>query len=232
MAKMLKGAQVNDTKLEMAIEKLEKEIPFLTVYYDLLGMLNKKPDTKYTTDIYVPDIEYRHKDNCPLPYHDDGKASFTYYPETQTYYCFGCMSGGSVITLWYTFNKQLDKSYRFITALRDLAEKYSIKIDIFDVHDYSKVIARRERIFEGVQIKYSAVKLKSDCISLIKEIPNTSVEKKVSFLNRYMQLNSISNYYERSAKYAHVKTNNTYLVASLSELKKDISVYLEEQYGS
>lgn len=35
---------------------------------------------------------------CPLPGHDDSSPSFYVYPETKSFYCFGCAIGGDVIT--------------------------------------------------------------------------------------------------------------------------------------
>lgn len=34
---------------------------------------------------------------CPLPDHEDSTASFYIYPETKSFYCFGCTRGGDVI---------------------------------------------------------------------------------------------------------------------------------------
>ena len=32
------------------------------------------------------------------PFHNEKTPSFTVYPDTQNYYCFGCGNGGDVIT--------------------------------------------------------------------------------------------------------------------------------------
>jgi hypothetical protein len=36
---------------------------------------------------------------CPLPDHDERGASFTIYPENNSWWCFGCASGNDVIDL-------------------------------------------------------------------------------------------------------------------------------------
>ena len=36
---------------------------------------------------------------CPLPNHQDRSPSFTVYPETNSFFCFGCLRGGDVVEL-------------------------------------------------------------------------------------------------------------------------------------
>jgi len=36
---------------------------------------------------------------CPLPDHEDRSPSFTVYPETDSFFCYGCLRGGDVIEL-------------------------------------------------------------------------------------------------------------------------------------
>jgi DNA primase len=36
---------------------------------------------------------------CPLPAHEDKSPSFTVYPETDSFFCFGCLVGGDVVEL-------------------------------------------------------------------------------------------------------------------------------------
>jgi CHC2 zinc finger len=37
---------------------------------------------------------------CPLPDHEDRSPSFVIYPETQSFFCFGCLHGGDVVELY------------------------------------------------------------------------------------------------------------------------------------
>src|SRR5918998_4965646 len=36
---------------------------------------------------------------CPLPGHEDRSPSFTVYPETNSFFCYGCLRGGDVVEL-------------------------------------------------------------------------------------------------------------------------------------
>jgi hypothetical protein len=36
---------------------------------------------------------------CPLPQHQDRSPSFTVYPNTDSFFCFGCLEGGDVVEL-------------------------------------------------------------------------------------------------------------------------------------
>jgi hypothetical protein len=58
------------------------------------------------------EVNRAHKANCPL--HDDKNASFTYYPQNNSFYCFGCGEGGDII--------------RFIERLHKVSFKEAIKI--------------------------------------------------------------------------------------------------------
>lgn len=42
----------------------------------------------------------RHVARCPLPDHEDKTPSFTVYPGTNSWFCYGCVRGGDVVELY------------------------------------------------------------------------------------------------------------------------------------
>ncbi|MEG1049529.1 MAG: CHC2 zinc finger domain-containing protein, partial [Oscillospiraceae bacterium] len=57
------------------------------------------------------------------PFHSERTPSFTVYPETQSYYCFGCGAGGDVIT----FIKDID-GLTYIEAIKQLAQQSGMSL--------------------------------------------------------------------------------------------------------
>ena len=77
------------------------------------------------------------------PFHGEKTASFTVYPDTQSYYCFGCGNGGDVIT----FIKNIE-NLDYIDAVRFLADR--VGIDMPDENNYDNTMnKRRLRILEA-----------------------------------------------------------------------------------
>ena len=77
-------------------------IPNMPSYYDTEVNFDAKPTAK-----------------CPL--HDEDTASFRYYEETNSFYCFGCRAGGNVINLHMKFYERIngtpttyDEAVRFL----------------------------------------------------------------------------------------------------------------------
>ena len=56
--------------------------------------------------------------SCRCPFHSERTPSFHVYPNTQSYYCFGCGAGGDAITFIRTI-ENLD----YIEAVRFLAQR-------------------------------------------------------------------------------------------------------------
>ena len=60
------------------------------------------------------------------PFHSEKTASFTVFPDTQSFYCFGCGKGGSAITFL-----QLKENVDRIDAIRILADKAGMEMPAF-----------------------------------------------------------------------------------------------------
>ncbi|MDE6426766.1 MAG: DNA primase [Ruminococcus sp.] len=63
---------------------------------------------------------------CSCPFHSEKTPSCTIFPETQTFYCFGCGAGGDVITFIMKI-ENLD----FVEAVKSLAQRAGLEMPVF-----------------------------------------------------------------------------------------------------
>ena len=75
------------------------------------------------------------------PFHSEKTPSFTVYPNTQSYYCFGCGNGGDVITFIKNY-ENLD----YIEAVKLLAERAGMQMPDDATQDDSY---RKKRILDA-----------------------------------------------------------------------------------
>lgn len=109
---------------------------------DFLSELRTRADIESTVSSYVS-LKRRGRILTGLcPFHSEKTPSFTVYPETQSYYCFGCGSGGDVIT----FIKNIE-NLDYIESVRYLAERVGMAMpqEKFNSDLYEK----RRRMFEA-----------------------------------------------------------------------------------
>lgn len=108
---------------------------------EFLQELRSKCDIEQVISPYVS-LKRRGKNLVGLcPFHNEKTPSFTVYPESQSFYCFGCGAGGEVISFVRRINN-LD----FTEAVRTLCDTAGMSLpqDGFD----DSMIKRRRRIFE------------------------------------------------------------------------------------
>lgn len=76
------------------------------------------------------------------PFHNEKTPSFTVYPETQSFYCFGCGAGGDAVT----FIKKIE-NLDYIDAVKMLAQRAGLQMpaDGFD----DSISKHRRRIYEA-----------------------------------------------------------------------------------
>lgn len=110
---------------------------------DFLTELRNRADIESTISSYVNLKRAGRISKGLCPFHGEKTPSFTVYPDTQSYYCFGCGNGGDVIT----FIKNIE-NLDYIDAVRFLADKNGL--DMPDENSYdSTVNKRRLRMLEA-----------------------------------------------------------------------------------
>ncbi len=81
-----------------------------------------------------------HTYSCRCPFHSERTPSFHVYPDTQSYYCFGCGAGGDVVT----FIRQIE-NLDYMDAVRFLAQRAGMAMPE-DKDDGSSRL--RQRLYE------------------------------------------------------------------------------------
>ena len=119
---------------------------------------------------YTVDFNLKLYIKCPI--HGEDTPSFRYYPESNTFYCFGCGAGGDVINLHKAFYKSLsDRDISTEDALsffrNKFVEKLKSKTSIIDnkilpkgkVLSNSKDLSKLERVYrdldDTLRVEYS-----------------------------------------------------------------------------
>ena len=93
--------------------------------------------------------------NGLCPFHNEKTPSFTVFPATKSFYCFGCGAGGDVITF---IMREENLSYR--EAVEHLAARAGISIPDDDPQEENQGIPRK-RIYE---MNLAAAKFFRDCL--------------------------------------------------------------------
>ena len=94
------------------------------------------------TDVIGSYVQLRHRGRTYTglcPFHSEKTPSFVVYPETQSYYCFGCGAGGDVITFIRTMN-----NLGYVEAVKFLAARAGMPLPDED----DKAGKLRSRILE------------------------------------------------------------------------------------
>lgn len=73
------------------------------------------------------------------PFHSEKTPSFTVYPDTQSYYCFGCGAGGDIIS----FTKEIN-GFTYVEAVKMLAQQSGMPLPDED----DKLSRLKSRIYE------------------------------------------------------------------------------------
>ncbi len=110
---------------------------------DFLTELRSRADIETTISSYVNLKRAGRISKGLCPFHGEKTPSFTVYPDTQSYYCFGCGNGGDVVT----FIKNIE-NLDYIDAVRFLADRNGM--DMPDENSYDNTMnKRRLRMLEA-----------------------------------------------------------------------------------
>ena len=90
---------------------------------DFLDELHDRSDVVDVISSYVQLRQRGRLYTGLCPFHSEKTPSFTVYPDTQSYYCFGCGNGGDVITFIKNY-ENLD----YIEAVKLLADRAGIQM--------------------------------------------------------------------------------------------------------
>ncbi len=105
---------------------------------DFIDRLRDSNDIESVIAGYI-DLRRRGKTLTGLcPFHNEKTPSFTVYPETSSYYCFGCGAGGDVIN----FVRNIE-NLDYIEAVKLLADRAGIKMPDDKVDDSASNLRRR-----------------------------------------------------------------------------------------
>lgn len=109
---------------------------------DFIQQIRDHNDIESVIQSYV-DLRRRGKNLVGLcPFHNEKTPSFTVYPETASYYCFGCGAGGEVIN----FIRNIE-NLDYIEAVKMLADRAGIKMPDAEYDDSAANL--RRRIYEA-----------------------------------------------------------------------------------
>ncbi|MBR2876604.1 MAG: DNA primase [Clostridia bacterium] len=121
---------------------------------DFLEQIRDRNDIESVISGYV-ELKRRGRNLVGLcPFHNEKTASFTVYPETSSYYCFGCHAGGDVIT----FIRNIE-NLDYVDSVKFLADRSGIKMPDDNLDD--TVHEKRKLTYE---LNRAAAKFFHECL--------------------------------------------------------------------
>lgn len=91
---------------------------------------------------YVNLLKQGHNYVCACPFHSEKTPSCTVFPDTQSFYCFGCGAGGDVITFIMGI-----ENLSFIEAIKLLAERSGLEVP--ETKKDNGYAERKRKIYEA-----------------------------------------------------------------------------------
>jgi hypothetical protein len=170
-------------------------------YQELIGRANTAPLVKIFKHYGIRLDAYNRKVTCPFKSHKGGREStpsFYFYPETNTFYCFGCKIG----TRPCDFVAEMDNCTRVQSAHKVL-ELFESDVDEDNIYDKASFSERLEIMLdfsnavrefhqtyptEHARVYVEAACKKYDALNLKKKLNNEALRRTVEQLKEYITL--------------------------------------------
>lgn len=106
---------------------------------EFLAELKSRLDIEEVIGRYV-EIKHRGSSRpmCLCPFHSEKTPSFVIYPNTQSYYCFGCHAGGDAVR----FVREIER-LDYTDAVKSLAERVGLPVPSMNEDDEGLKVRRR-----------------------------------------------------------------------------------------
>jgi hypothetical protein len=170
-------------------------------YQELIGKANTVPITKLFKLYNIHLDAHNRKTTCPLKAHAGGRErspSFWYYPETNTFHCFGCHKGPSCCDfvaemdrctkvqaahkILNLFESDIDEDNMFNP--QDFEERLNIMMDFSDtVRVFYQTYPSEEA---GVYVEVACKKY--DALNLKHKLDNEALRRIIEQLKEYITL--------------------------------------------
>lgn len=179
---------INKDAFDIAREKIEEKVDIPTYYKDEIS------DT----------INLEAQTLVPCPLHDESTASFKYFNDTESFYCFGCERGGSIIELHHYLMQRSRENYTKARAIIDLAKAYDVNIP--NIFDESFVDEKKAFKYKKIQIsadkEYPAKWLYTEIEKELKNLKKTDINKYIEICNQVDNITLLG--YNVESKLKHV----------------------------
>lgn len=173
-------------------------------YQELISKANTVPIVKLFKHYNIHLDSHNKKSTCPFKSHKGGRersGSFYYYPETNSFYCFGCKIGGQ-----YAHGCEFMAAMDGITKVQaayKILQQYASDVDednIYDPEDFEERLkimmdfSNTVREFyltyptEEAGVYVEAACKKFDTLNLRKKLNNEALQRVVGLFKEYITL--------------------------------------------
>lgn len=197
----------SDSETSGEIGSYAEATPRKTLYQDLIRRADSVPLTKLFSHYNIRVDRYNRKITCPFKSHKNGRestASFYYYPETNSFRCYGCNMGNPGA-----------HSVELVSVMEGIS-RYNAALKIIDLFS---VDVNNNAIFNEREDYTEKLEIMMDFSNAVKEFRNQHNDaKSEKFIEDMCRIYDDKN--------ARLKLNNNALRHLVESIKFKISIYV------